>query len=72
MSEIRKETDLFSLPTCAKRFVRGADGQGERFPLSEHLTGDVEVRAVLLVEAGEPQHGVFQQSFVAVLLSFPL
>lgn len=67
-----KVVDSFSLPTCAEGFVGGAYRQGERFPFSKHLTGDVEVRAVLLVEAREPQHGVFQQRFVALLLPFPL
>ena len=46
-----EEKPLDSLPPCAECFVRGANRQGEWFPLSEHLTGDVEVRAVLLVEA---------------------
>ena len=64
-----KQTSWDSLPASAERFVRGANGQGERFSFSEHLTGDVEVRAVLLVEAREPQHRGFQQGFVALLLS---
>lgn len=61
-----------SLPTRAERFVRGADGQGERFSFSKHLTGDVEVGAALLVEAREAQHRVFEESFVTLLLALSL
>lgn len=60
---------MFLLPPCAEGFVRGADGQSERFPLCKHLAGDVEVRAVLLVQTGKPQHRVLQQRLVALLLS---
>ena len=59
-----------SLPAGAEGLVGGAHGQGQGLPLGEHLTGDVEVRAVLLVQAREAQHGVLEQSLVALLLSF--
>lgn len=66
------EAFLHSLPSCAESFVWSANRQSERFPFSKHLTGNVEVWAVLLVEAREPQHWILQQSFVALLLPLSL
>ena len=65
-----EKKDGDSLPPGAEGLVGGAHGQGQGLPLGEHLTGDVQVRAVLLVQAREPQHGVLEQSLVALLLSF--
>ena len=61
--------DRYSLPACAEGLVGGAYGQSERLALGKHLTGKVEVRAVLLVEAREAQHWVVKQRLVALLLS---
>lgn len=42
---------MYSLPASAEGLVGGSYGQGERFALSEHLTGDIEIGAALLVES---------------------
>lgn len=65
-----KQTDSNSLPTCAECFVRGANRQSQGFSFGKHLTCYIEVGAVLLVEAGEPEHGVLKKGFVALLLPF--
>lgn len=57
-----------SLPTGAEGFVGGANGQSQGFAFGKHLACYVEVGAVLLVEAREPEHGVLQKGFVALLL----